>query len=73
MSRAGNFLDNGVTERFFRSLKSERVSYRRYGTRYQAISDIIDYIEPFYNQKRKNLRLGNISLVQYEHKLQKTA
>ena len=73
MSRAGNCLDNAVTERFFRSLKSERVNYRRYGTRHQAISDIIDYIEPFYNQKRKHLRLGNISPVQYEHKLQKTA
>ena len=32
MSRAGNCLDNAVTERFFRSLKSERVHYRRYET-----------------------------------------
>ncbi|MDP2556293.1 IS3 family transposase [Photobacterium damselae subsp. piscicida] len=61
MSRAGNCLDNAVTERFFRSLKSERVNYRRYETRSQAIADIIDYIEPFYNQKRKHQKLGNIS------------
>nr|WP_232733529.1 IS3 family transposase [Vibrio sp. HA2012] len=73
MSRAGNCLDNAVTERFFRSLKSERVNYRRYETRHQAIADIIDYIEPFYNQKRKHYRLGNISPVQYEINLQKTA
>ncbi|EGR2274552.1 hypothetical protein D1216_23410 [Vibrio parahaemolyticus] len=44
MSRAGNCLDNAVTERFFRSLKSERVHYRRYETRNQAIADIINYI-----------------------------
>jgi putative transposase len=33
MSRRGNCLDNAVTERFFRSLKSERVNYRKYKTR----------------------------------------
>lgn len=51
MSHRGNCLDKAVTERFFRSLKSERVNYRRYQTHYQAIADIIDYSEPFYNQK----------------------
>ena len=73
MSRAGNCLDNAVTERFFRSLKSERVNYRRYQTRRQAIADIIDYIEPFYNQKRRHYKLGNISPVEYERKLLKSA
>lgn len=65
----GNCLDNAVTEQFFRSLKSERVNYRRYDTSHQAISDIIDYIEPLYNQKRKHLRLGNISPAQYKKQL----
>ncbi|HGE6423165.1 TPA: IS3 family transposase, partial [Klebsiella variicola] len=55
------------------SLKSERVNYRRYLTRHQAMADIIDYIEPFYNQKRKHDKLGNISPVQYEQKLLKSA
>ncbi len=73
MSRAGNCLDNAVTERFFRSLKSERVHYRRYESRQQAISDIIDYIEPFYNQKRRHYKLGNISPAQYEMELLKSA
>ena len=73
MSRRGNCLDNAVTERFFRSLKSERVNYRRYQTRYQAIADIIDYIEPFYNQKRRHTKLGNLSPEQYEQKKLKTA
>lgn len=69
MSRAGNCLDNSVTERFFRSLKSERVNYRRYQTRHQAQAVIIDYIEPFYNQKRRHYKLGNISPVQFEMQL----
>ena len=73
MSRAGNCLDNAVTERFFRSLKSERVHYRRYETRNQAIADIINSIEPFYNQKRRHYKLGNISPVQYEMNLLKSA
>jgi len=73
MSRAGNCLDNAVTERFFRSLKSERINYRRYQTRREAMADIIDYIEPFYNQKRRHYKLGNISPVEYEMKLRKSA
>ena len=73
MSRAGNCLDNAVTERFFRSLKSERINYRRYQTRREAMADIIDYIEPFYNQKRRHYKLGNISPAEYEMKLRKSA
>lgn len=73
MSRAGNCLDNAVTERFFRSLKSERVNYCKYKTHEQAIVDIIDYIEPFYNQKRRHGKLGNIAPAQYEMNLLKSA
>ncbi|HIF9095874.1 TPA: DDE-type integrase/transposase/recombinase [Photobacterium damselae] len=73
MNRTGNCLDSAVTERFFRSLRSERVNYRRDETRSQAIADIINYIEPFYNQKRKHHKLGNISPVQYKMNLLKSA
>ncbi|PHS70711.1 MAG: hypothetical protein COB23_03290 [Methylophaga sp.] len=62
-----------LAERFFRSLKSERVNYRRYQTRSEAIADTIDYIEPFYNQKRRHLKLGNISSAEYELNYLKTA
>ena len=70
MSRRGNCHDNAVTERFFRSLKSERVNYRQYKTRNEAMIDIADYIEPFYNQKRRHSTLGNISPAEYELKYQ---
>ena len=66
MSRRGNCLDNAVNERFFRSLKSERVNYRQYKTRAEGMADIADYIESFYNQKRRHSTLGNISPVEYE-------
>ena len=66
MSRRGNCLDNAVTERFFRSLKSERVNYRQYKTRAEGMADIADYIESFYNQKRRHSTLGNISPVEFE-------
>ncbi|RLM31436.1 hypothetical protein BHG07_05230 [Brenneria salicis ATCC 15712 = DSM 30166] len=65
----GNCLDNAVTERFFRSLKAERVDYRRYEIRSQGIADVIDDIDNFYNLKRQHYMLGNISPDEYERRL----
>ncbi|MFG0518832.1 IS3 family transposase [Kluyvera intermedia] len=73
MSLKGNCLDNAVTERFFRSLKGEKVNYRRYETRSQGIADVIIYIARFYNLKRRHYRLGNISPDAYELRLQRCA
>ena len=64
MSRRGNCLDNAVTERFFRSLKSERVNYQQYKTRAEGMADIANYIESFYNQKRRHSTLGYVSPVE---------
>lgn len=73
MSRRGNCLDNAVTERFFRSLKTERVNTRQYKTRQEAMEDIADYIEPFYNRIRRHSTLGNLSPAAYEEKHQKSS
>ena len=73
MSPRGNCLDNAITERFFRSLKSERVNYRQYKTRAEGMADIAEYIKSFYNQKRKHSILGNISPVEYKTRQQKLA
>ncbi len=49
----GSCYDNAVAESFFGLLKRERVNRRVYKTRLEARSDIFDYIERFYNQRKK--------------------
>ena len=66
MSRAGNVWDNSAMESFFSSLKSERVHRSRYRTRDEARSDIFDYIERFYNPRRRHSTLDYVSPVTYE-------
>jgi putative transposase len=61
MSRKGNCWDNAPSESFFNSLKNERVHGTRYCRRAEAIADIFDYIEPFYNRKRLHSTLGYAS------------
>ncbi|WP_407819788.1 IS3 family transposase [Serratia liquefaciens] len=61
-------MDDTVAERFFRILKGERVNYHRYETRSQGIADVIDYIDSFYNLKRRHYRLGNISPDEYQRR-----
>ncbi|WP_447887515.1 IS3 family transposase [Serratia fonticola] len=66
MNRKVTCLDNAVTERFFRSLKAERLNDRWLRNRSQGIADVIDYIDSFYNLKRRHYRTGNISQGEYE-------
>ena len=61
MSRRGNCWDNAPTESFFNSLKNERVHGMRYATRAEATADLFDYIETFYNRKRRHSTLGYTS------------
>lgn len=65
MSRKGNCWDNAPTESFFNSLKNERVHGARYETRAEAATDLFDYIEPFYNRKRRHSTLGYKSPEQF--------
>ena len=65
MSRKGNCWDNAPTESFFNSLKNERVHGTRYDTRDEAIADVFDYIEPFYNRRRQHSTLGYVSPVKF--------
>jgi len=53
MSRRGNCHDNGVVESFFQLLKREGIRRKTYGTREEARADLFDYIEMFYNPKRR--------------------
>jgi putative transposase len=65
MSRKGDCWDNAPTESFFNSLKNERVHGTRYATRKQAIADLFDYIEVFYNRSRRHSTLGYSSPIQF--------
>lgn len=58
MSRKGNCWDNAVMERFFGSLKTERVYRKTYKTRAEAKKDLFVYIEWFYNAARRHAALG---------------
>ena len=66
MSRSGNVWDNAVMESFFSSLKIERTARKTYRTRDQARADVFDYIERFYNPKRRHSTLGYLSPVEFE-------
>jgi len=65
MSRKGDCWDNAPTESFFNSLKNERVHGQRYLTKEQAKTDLFEYIEVFYNRRRRHSGLGYRSPVQY--------
>jgi putative transposase len=66
MSRAGNVWDNAAMESFFSSLKTERTASKTYRTRDQAKADVFDYIECFYNPKRRHSTLGYLSPMEFE-------
>ncbi len=59
-------MDNAVAESFFNLLKRERIRRRTYKTREDARHDVFDYIEMFYNPKRKHARNGMLSPVEFE-------
>jgi putative transposase len=68
MSGTGNCYDNAPMESFWGTLKQELIHHRRYRTRLEAIRDITEYIEIFYNRQRRQARLGFLSPVAYEKK-----
>ena len=68
MSRKGDCWDNAPTERFFRSLKSERLSDCRFATRKSAKIEVLDYIS-YYNSSRLHSTLGYKTPFEYEKEL----
>jgi putative transposase len=65
MSRKGDCWDNAPMERFFRSLKSERLNGLRFPSRQAARLEILDYIG-FYNADRLHSSNGYLSPMDYE-------
>ena len=71
MSRRGNCYDNAVAESFFHLLKTERIRRKTYKTRENARQDVFDYIELFYNPKRKHSNNGMLSPTDFERQQKK--
>ncbi len=66
MSRRGNCYDNAVMEAFFSSVKSELGEH--FESRADAKRALFDYIEVFYNHRRRHSTLGQISPVAFERR-----
>ena len=68
MSRKGDCWDNAPIESFWGVLKNELVHHRKFKTRQQAVQEIAEYIEIFYNRQRKQKRLGYLSPAAFTQK-----
>ncbi|HEX9054187.1 MAG TPA: IS3 family transposase [Gemmatimonadales bacterium] len=66
MSRKGNCWDNAVAESFFATLKWELARRCRWATRAEARSAVFEYIEAWYNRRRRHSSLGYVSPAEYE-------
>jgi putative transposase len=66
MSGVGQCWDNAPMESFFASLKKELVHHEDYQSRAEARTSIVEYIEMFYNPKRRHSSLGYVSPAEYE-------
>ena len=72
MSRRGNCYDNAAAESFFDSLKTE-LGVEVFDSREHALRALFDYIELFYNRRRRHSALGNISPADFERRAREAA
>jgi putative transposase len=66
MGTVGDCYDNAAAESFFATLKTELLSRRPWATRGEATTAIFDYIEAFYNRRRRHSTLDYLSPTDYE-------
>ena len=68
MGSVGDCYDNAMCESFFATLETELLDRRRFRTQSEARMEIFDFIEAFYNPRRRHSSLGNLSPVEYERR-----
>jgi putative transposase len=73
MSDTGNCYDNAAMESFFHTLKTEHTCFEYYRTREQAKQSIFEYVEVFYNRKRRHSTLGYLAPIAFENQVSKVA
>ena len=66
MGSVGDALDNAMAESFFGTLQLELLDRRHWETRAELASAIFEYIEAFYNPRRRHSSIGNLSPVEFE-------
>jgi putative transposase len=69
MSRAGDCWDNAVVESFFRTLKAELVNGSKWHTRREASVALVQFIEVWYNRRRRHQALGYQTPAQFENEM----
>lgn len=68
MSRAGDCWDNAMVESFFATLKTE-LDHELWPTRDAARADIVEFVEGWYNRRRRHSALGSLAPVEFERRL----
>ena len=66
MGSVGDAYDNALCESFFATLECELLDRRRFRRRAEARIAVFDFIEGFYNPRRRHSSLGHMSPVNYE-------
>lgn len=66
MSRAGNCHDNAVAESFFATIKKRIVKRKIYSTREDVKAEIFNFIEMFYNPKKRQSHTGGVSPAKFK-------
>jgi putative transposase len=72
MGSVGDCFDNAVTESFFATLECELLHRRRFRTQVEARVAVFDYLEGFYNPRRRHSALGQLSPADFERSHQAT-
>ena len=71
MSKKGDCYDNSMMESFWGTLKEEGIGEAIFSSRKEAETALFDYIEVFYNRKRRHSSLGYLSPVDFEKQEEK--
>jgi transposase InsO family protein len=68
MGSRGDCFDNAVLESFHATIKKDLVHRRSWPTKAEARTAVFEYIEAFYNRRRRHSRLGMLSPADYENR-----
>ncbi len=66
----GDAFDNAVIESFWGSMQIELLNRKRWTTRLELSMAMVDWIEGFYNRRRRHSSIGNVSPIEFEKRQQ---